>query len=92
MQDVEFKDFSRRPDAYQKVCGLIAPSIFGHDDVKKAVACLLFGGARKVRILSSPVCFTAPCLCWKRNMVGHDSLHMLDVKDPNCLSAPAFSY
>ncbi|KAE8710471.1 DNA replication licensing factor MCM5 [Hibiscus syriacus] len=25
----------------------IAPSIFGHDDVKKADACLLFGGARK---------------------------------------------
>lgn len=50
VQDVEFKEFSRRPDAYQKVCGLIAPSIFGHDDVKKAVACLLFGGARKVRI------------------------------------------
>ncbi|KAG0569065.1 hypothetical protein M758_6G059100 [Ceratodon purpureus] len=46
-EDVEFKEFARRPDAYQKVCGLIAPSIFGHDDVKKAVACLLFGGARK---------------------------------------------
>lgn len=45
---MEFKEFARRPDAYQKICGLIAPSIFGHDDVKKAVACLLFGGARKV--------------------------------------------
>lgn len=48
VQDMEFKEFARRPDAYQKICGLIAPSIFGHDDVKKAVACLLFGGARKV--------------------------------------------
>lgn len=49
---MEFKEFARRPDAYQKICGLIAPSIFGHDDVKKAVACLLFGGARKVGLLS----------------------------------------
>lgn len=50
---MDFKEFARRPDAYQKVCGLIAPSIFGHDDVKKAVACLLFGGARKVIIVFS---------------------------------------
>lgn len=26
----------------------IAPSILGHSDIKKAVACMLFGGARKV--------------------------------------------
>ena len=25
----------------------MAPNIFGHADVKKALACLLFGGARK---------------------------------------------
>ncbi|CAM6026366.1 unnamed protein product [Sphagnum balticum] len=46
-EDMEFKDFARRPDAYQEICRLIAPSIFGHDDVKKAVACLLFSGSRK---------------------------------------------
>jgi len=28
----------------------MAPSIYGHDDIKKAVACLLFGGARKVKL------------------------------------------
>ena len=27
---------------------MIAPSIFGHEDVKKSVVCLLFGGSRKV--------------------------------------------
>ncbi|KAJ7124039.1 hypothetical protein O6H91_08G104200 [Diphasiastrum complanatum] len=46
-EELEFKEFARRPDTYQAVCKLIAPSIFGHDDIKKAVCCLLFGGARK---------------------------------------------
>lgn len=27
---------------------MIGPSIYGHDDVKKAIGCLLFGGSRKV--------------------------------------------
>lgn len=46
-EELEYKEFARRPDAYQALCGLVAPSIFGHEDVKKSVACLLFGGARK---------------------------------------------
>ncbi|KAH7841952.1 hypothetical protein Vadar_024731 [Vaccinium darrowii] len=43
----EFKKFASEGNAYQNICSKIAPSIFGHDDVKKAVACLLFGGSRK---------------------------------------------
>ncbi|KAK6944391.1 MCM domain [Dillenia turbinata] len=43
----EFKKFASEADAYKNICSKIAPSIFGHDDVKKAVACLLFGGSRK---------------------------------------------
>ncbi|GAB4828176.1 minichromosome maintenance protein 5 [Ancistrocladus abbreviatus] len=43
----EFKKFAAQHDTYQSICSKIAPSIFGHDDVKKAVACLLFGGSRK---------------------------------------------
>ncbi|KAK6942251.1 MCM, AAA-lid domain [Dillenia turbinata] len=43
----EFKKFASEADAYKGICSKIAPSIFGHDDVKKAVACLLFGGSRK---------------------------------------------
>ncbi|WJX95977.1 minichromosome maintenance protein 5 [Trifolium repens] len=43
----EFKKFAAEPAAYKNICSKIAPSIFGHDDVKKAVACLLFGGSRK---------------------------------------------
>jgi DNA replicative helicase MCM subunit Mcm2 (Cdc46/Mcm family) len=61
-QDMEFKDFARRPDAYQEICRLIAPSIFGHDDVKKAVACLLFSGSRKV--CSSPTCWHCNLKFW----------------------------
>lgn len=48
MQIEEFKKFAADPDAYKNICSKIAPSIFGHDDVKKAMACLLFGGSRKV--------------------------------------------
>ncbi|XWS72593.1 hypothetical protein CRYUN_Cryun02cG0053200 [Craigia yunnanensis] len=43
----EFKKFASNQDSYEVICSKIAPSIFGHVDVKKAVACLLFGGARK---------------------------------------------
>ncbi|KZV16445.1 DNA replication licensing factor mcm5-A-like [Dorcoceras hygrometricum] len=44
----EFKKFASDRNAYEQICSKIAPSIFGHDDVKKAVACLLFGGSRKI--------------------------------------------
>eukprot|EP01018_Ginkgo_biloba_P039628 Gb_09107 [translate_table: standard] len=46
-EEMEFKEFAQRPDSYTRLCSMIAPSIFGHGDVKKAVACLLFGGSRK---------------------------------------------
>ena len=44
-----FHEFARRPDVHEHVFKeRIAPQIFGSEDIKKAVACLLFGGARKV--------------------------------------------
>jgi DNA replication licensing factor MCM5 len=49
MDEVEsFKDFARRPEPQQRIFDLIAPQIYGSDQIKKAIACLLFGGARKV--------------------------------------------
>lgn len=48
---MEFKEFAQRPDAYAKLCSMIGPSIYGHPDVKKAIACLLFGGSKKVYVL-----------------------------------------
>jgi len=47
-QDVEqFENFKRDPEIYEKLTKSIAPSIYGHPDIKKAVACLLFGGVSK---------------------------------------------
>ncbi|KAI3674557.1 hypothetical protein L2E82_52161 [Cichorium intybus] len=43
----EFKKFAAEGNVYENICSKIAPSIFGHENVKKAVACLLFGGSRK---------------------------------------------
>ena len=42
-----FEDMKKQPDIYEKIAKSIAPSIFGHPDIKKAVACLLFGGCAK---------------------------------------------
>jgi len=35
------------PDIYSRISKSIAPSIYGSLDIKKAMACLLFGGSRK---------------------------------------------
>ena len=52
LQVEEFKKIASNQDTYEVICSKIAPSIFGHVDVKKAVACLLFGGSRKVGFIS----------------------------------------
>jgi DNA replication licensing factor MCM5 len=44
----EFKAMARRPDVYEYIVSQIAPVIYGHEDIKKALACQLFGGCRKV--------------------------------------------
>ena len=47
-EEAKFKAFAAQPDVHKRIFDSIAPNIFGHADIKKAVACLLFGGARKV--------------------------------------------
>ncbi|KAK2080399.1 hypothetical protein QBZ16_000252 [Prototheca wickerhamii] len=42
-----FRDFASRPGALERIFARIAPGIFGHEDIKRAIAALLFGGARK---------------------------------------------
>ena len=49
---------------------LMAPSIYGHADIKKAVACLLFGGARKVKL----AVFAAPLAALHVQLVHYFSL------------------
>ena len=47
-EDVEkFEVMKRDPEIYDKIGRSIAPAIFGHPDIKKAIACLLFGGCPK---------------------------------------------
>ncbi|WUR03630.1 minichromosome maintenance protein 5 (MCM5) [Vairimorpha necatrix] len=43
----EFKNMAKQ-QIYKKLTKSIAPSIFGHEDIKKALACMLFGGTRRV--------------------------------------------
>jgi len=42
-----FKELAARPDIYDLLAKSIAPSIYGCEDIKRSVACLLFGGSRK---------------------------------------------
>ena len=43
----ELRKLSQTGNAYENIYKSIAPNIFGHDDIKKAIACLMFGGSRK---------------------------------------------
>lgn len=42
-----FRHLASSPNIYERIANSIAPSIYGFNDVKKAAACLLFGGSRK---------------------------------------------
>ncbi|KAH7830491.1 DNA replication licensing factor MCM5 [Monocercomonoides exilis] len=42
-----FREFSRDPDHIKKLIASIEPAVFGHDTIKEAICCLLFGGRRK---------------------------------------------
>ncbi|KHN74216.1 DNA replication licensing factor mcm-5 [Toxocara canis] len=46
-EERKFRELSKKPNAYEIIASSIAPSIYGSDDIKKAIACLLFGGSRK---------------------------------------------
>lgn len=47
-EEEEFLEMSRREDLYEIFANSIAPSIYGNEDIKKAVACLLMGGSKKI--------------------------------------------
>ncbi|KAF4623441.1 hypothetical protein D9613_001673 [Agrocybe pediades] len=47
-QEEEFEEMARSEGFYERFAKSVAPSIFGSLDIKKAIACLLFGGSRKV--------------------------------------------
>lgn len=43
-EEEQFRRLAASPDIYDRIATSIAPSIFGAKDIKKAIACLLFGG------------------------------------------------
>ena len=43
----KFISYSKDPKIYEKISSSIASAIYGSDEIKKAIACLLFGGVRK---------------------------------------------
>ncbi|ORX49392.1 MCM-domain-containing protein [Hesseltinella vesiculosa] len=47
-EEEEFIRMSREPQLYDTFAASIAPSIFGNKEIKKAIACLLFGGSKKI--------------------------------------------
>ncbi|KAL7274965.1 minichromosome maintenance protein 5 [Rhizina undulata] len=47
-EEQEFLELSRNPNLYEMFANSIAPSIYGNMDIKKAIACLLFGGSKKI--------------------------------------------
>ncbi|ODV94668.1 hypothetical protein PACTADRAFT_50531 [Pachysolen tannophilus NRRL Y-2460] len=46
-EEEEFIQMSRDPKIYEKFANSIAPSIFGSEDIKKALVCLLMSGSKK---------------------------------------------
>ncbi|KAJ3070416.1 minichromosome maintenance protein 5 [Podochytrium sp. JEL0797] len=47
-EEQEYLAISRRPNLYEEFSNSIAPQIFGCADIKKAIACLLLGGSKKI--------------------------------------------
>uniref|UniRef100_A0AAY5EMW7 DNA replication licensing factor MCM5 n=1 Tax=Electrophorus electricus TaxID=8005 RepID=A0AAY5EMW7_ELEEL len=46
-EEEELRALASSPSIYDSLACSLAPSIYGSDDLKKAIACLLFGGSRK---------------------------------------------
>ncbi|NWR72190.1 MCM5 factor, partial [Centropus unirufus] len=46
-EEEELRRLAATPNIYETIAKSIAPSIYGSSDIKKAIACLLFGGSRK---------------------------------------------
>jgi DNA replication licensing factor MCM5 len=47
-EEEEFGEMARSEGFYERFARSVAPSIYGSDDIKKAVTCLLFGGSKKI--------------------------------------------
>lgn len=59
-EEEELRTLSTSPNIYSSLAQSVAPSIYGSDDLKKAITCLLFGGSRK-RYGDKTACFFCCC-------------------------------
>ena len=79
-EEDEFRHMASNPRIYDLIAQSIAPSIYGCIDMKKAIACLLFGGSRKRSVFY--VCYFNHCtICskWTRNALVIYAFSMLGV-------------
>ncbi len=47
-EEEDFLKMAREKDIYDRIVKSIAPAVYGHEDIKRALACQLFGGSRIV--------------------------------------------
>ena len=47
-EELEFIEMARKDNFYEIFASSIAPQIYGHEDIKKSIGCLLFGGSKKI--------------------------------------------
>ncbi|WP_414837489.1 minichromosome maintenance protein MCM [Candidatus Nanosalina sp. VS9-1] len=48
-EEEEIEEMAKDPEIFKKISSSIAPSIYGHDEIKEAIALQLFGGVKKTR-------------------------------------------
>ena len=58
---MQVRDIAREVDPYGRLAASIAPEIYGHDDVKKALLLQLVGGATRYCTYCTAWCHS-PCL------------------------------
>ena len=63
----EIRELSQDPDLFEKLVASIAPNIYGHEPIKRALLLQLFGGVHKVR---------------DRGVKARGDIHMLLIGDP----------
>ncbi|MBU2497143.1 MAG: minichromosome maintenance protein MCM [Nanoarchaeota archaeon] len=61
------KEFAEQKDVYEKLRDMIAPSLFGYEEIKEAISLQLFGGIKKKR---------------RDNTVSRGDIHVLLIGDP----------
>ncbi|NYZ79736.1 hypothetical protein H0N95_00625, partial [Candidatus Micrarchaeota archaeon] len=72
-EEKKIKDLSKDPKLYEKIVASVAPSIYGHSEIKEAIAMQLFGGTpHKVK---------------SDGMKIRPDMHILLIGDPGCLVA-----